>query len=179
MKPKRGPAQANIESVARLEQEFLDQRTAIERSADRIADLVGSFKSVAAHAAGIAFWLLINTGKIPGIPVFDPFPFIFLALTVSTEAIFLTMFVLMKQNRMARRADHRAHVNLQIDLLAEKEVTKVLQVLTLICERLGIQEPLRDREAREMREVTSVDTLSRQIRDRMPEEEAGKEKRRA
>jgi uncharacterized membrane protein len=75
---------------------------------------------------------------------FDPFPFGFLMLLVSLEAIFLTAIVLMTQNRMRRQADKRAHLDLQVNLLAEQELTAMLQMLNALCERMGVAAPARD-----------------------------------
>jgi uncharacterized membrane protein len=80
-------------------------------------------------------WLVINTGHLFRFKPFDPYPFSFLTLVVSLEAIFLTVFVLMSQNRMARQADKRAHLDLQVDLLAEQELTVILYLLRAICQQ--------------------------------------------
>jgi uncharacterized membrane protein len=77
-------------------------------------------------------WILVNSGLVPGLPRFDPFPFVLLAVASSVEAIFLSTFVLMKQNRMSGREDLRAHLDLQINLLSEREMTLVLQMLQRI-----------------------------------------------
>ena len=122
-------AQQNIETVARLEQELLEERSTVERISDAIGSFVGTMSFVLIHVAWFFFWFLANAGQIPGVPRFDPYPFIFLSMAVSVEGVLLTTFVLMKQNRMAKRADLRNQLNLQIDLLSEKEVTKILQIL--------------------------------------------------
>jgi len=99
--------------------------------------------------------------------VFDPYPFVLLSMVVSVEAIFLATFVLIKQNRMSQRADHRAHLDLQVNLLAEREMTVVLQILQDISTRLGVAVP--DREIRDLVEETSVETLASELRERLPE----------
>src|SRR6185437_6842965 len=83
-------------------------------------------------------WILVNLNMVPGIKPFDRFPFLLLSVVVSVEAIFLSTFVLMKQNRMSKRADQRAHLDLQINLLSEREMTMVLQLLQQISHRLGV-----------------------------------------
>ena len=112
-----------------------------------------------------ASWVLWNW--LPGLPHFDPFPFMLLSLGVSLEAIFLSTFVLMKQNRMAKREDLRAHMDLQINLLSEREMTLVLQLLQRISTRLGLR--LSTREIEELTEEVSVEDLASQLRDNLPE----------
>jgi uncharacterized membrane protein len=69
----------------------------------------------------------VNSGKIPWARPFDPYPFSLLGVIVAVEAVILSRFILMRQNRMMRRGERRDHLNLQVDLLAEKEITKVIQ----------------------------------------------------
>lgn len=90
-------------------------------------------------------------------------------MIVSVEGVLLSTFVLMKQNRMQARSDARDHLNLQIDLLAEKEVTKTLQLLRVICRKLDIPEAELDAELREMANTTSVDSLAEDIQSNLPQ----------
>src|SRR3954463_11609334 len=92
--------QDNLETVAKLEEEFLEQRSLSDRIADAMAGFTGSIVFVIWHALWFLGWVLINIGSVPGIPPFDPFPFVFLNMIVSLEAVLLSTFVLMKQNRM-------------------------------------------------------------------------------
>jgi uncharacterized membrane protein len=103
-------ATRNIRAIAGLEHQALHQR---------------SFTSVfiAIHIVWFTVWISLNLGRIDGIHAFDPYPFTFLTMVVSLEAIFLSIFVLISQNRMAHQADRRAHLDLQINLLAEQENT--------------------------------------------------------
>ena len=89
-------------------------------------------------------------------------------MIVSVEGVLLSTFVLMKQNRMTKRSDTRDHLNLQIDLLSEKEVTKSLQLLRAICRHMEIPETEDDPELTEMTDNTSVDMLARQIHEDLP-----------
>ena len=102
--PRTVPAATleSIDSVANLEKEFLDRRSAIDRVADAVGDFTGSLSFVIIHLAIFAAWFLINTGHFFRLPKFDPFPFVLLAMVVSVEAVLLSTFVLMKQNRMAK-----------------------------------------------------------------------------
>jgi uncharacterized membrane protein len=158
----------NIHAVARLEKELLEERTALERIGDAIGSFVGTMTFVTLHAVGFLLWILFNLRWIPALPAFDPFPFMLLSLVVSVEGVLLTTFVLMKQNRMSKRAEQRNRLNLQIDLLAEREATTMLQMLTRVCERLGIQEG-HEPKVQQLSEETSVDLLARELKERMPD----------
>jgi uncharacterized membrane protein len=157
----------NIDAVAKVEEDFLRDRTLPDRIADGIGSFAGSLKSVALHVLVYGTWIVVNLGLVPGIPKFDPFPFILLAMTVSMEAIFLSTFVLMKQNRMSRREDLRAHLDLQINLLSEREMTLVLQMLQSISARLGVR--LSPGDLEELSEVTSVEAVASELRQKLPE----------
>jgi uncharacterized membrane protein len=164
------PTQANIESVVRLEQKALEQRSLSQHVGDVIADFAGTMQFVLLHVIVFVCWVLINAGKIPFIPKFDPFPYILLTMIVSLEGVLVSTFVLIKQNRMSKRADQRDQLNLQIDLLAEKEVTKILQMQRQLCEHFGLMDMAKDPEAKEMSQETVVDTLADELNKRLPEE---------
>lgn len=109
----------------------------MQRFADAITGFTGSMRCVYLHAAFFAGWLLWNVGVL-GVKPFDPFPFVMLAMIASVEAIFLSTFVLMTQNRMSRLADQRADLNLQISLLAEHEITRLIRVIDAMAHRIGV-----------------------------------------
>jgi uncharacterized membrane protein len=163
-------ARSNIESVARLEERSLEQRSVSEQVGDAIADFVGSIPFVLLHVTLFVCWVLINAGYVPFIPRFDPYPYVLLTMIVSLEGVLLSTFVLIKQNRMSRRADQRNHLNLQIDLLAEKEITKMLQMQRHLCDHLGLIDVGADPEAKELSENTAVDSLAEELKRRLPEE---------
>ena len=163
-----GSVQQNIHSIAGLEHDSEDQRTLVDRLADAIGSFSGSFLFVTIHVIWFALWFLINTGVLSFIPKFDPYPFILLAMIVSVEGVLLSTFVLMKQNRMQGKADSRAQLDLQINLLAEKEVTKTLQLLRAIAAKLDITEFDQDAELKEMSNITSVDMLADEIQQKIP-----------
>lgn len=157
-------AEANINAIVRLEEDALKERTLADRISDGIANFVGSIPFVAIHVAWFGLWVGLNVGFWK----FDPYPFALLCMLVSLEGVLLSTFVLIKQNRMSQRADHRSHLDLQINLLAEKEVTKVLQLQRLMCQRMGIREADIDDEVAELSEMTAVDNLAHQLREKMP-----------
>jgi uncharacterized membrane protein len=127
----------NIESHARLRSEDLSRRTIQERMADAITASCGRMSFVFLHALWFGLWVLLNAGWF-GIHPFDPFPHGLLTMIVSLEAIFLSAFVLISQNRSGARADMRADLALHVVLLTEHEVTRALQMLEAIQERLGV-----------------------------------------
>ena len=117
-------ADAHINSIVKQEEEALEQRP----TAERLADAVGAFRRKSALSLcftwGIVIaWLLVNTGRISWAKPFDPWPFSLLGVIFAVEAVILSSFILMRQNRMMRRGERRDHLNLQVDLLAEKEIT--------------------------------------------------------
>ncbi len=113
------------------------------RIADRITRFTGSMTFVAIHLTIYGLWIVANLGWIPGIPRFDP-TFVILASEASVEAIFLSTFVLISQNRMAEQADRRADLDLHINLLAEHELTRLAALVGRIAQRLDV--PVEDRE---------------------------------
>ena len=128
----------NVEAIKSWDRALLLRRSWIERLSDRITSIAASGASMLAHLVWFATWIAINTHLVPGIEAFDPFPFPLLTMTVSLEAIFLALFVLASQNRLGKQADLRANLDLQIDLLVERELTAVLQLLNDISAHLKV-----------------------------------------
>ena len=128
--PNRSSAlEENVQAIKTWERAILLGRSKAEQVSDWIAYTAGRGPVLALHVVWFGVWVSANVGMIRGIRPFDPFPFPLLTTTVSLEAIFLALFVLASQNRLARQADKRSHLDLQIDLLAEREMTAVLQLL--------------------------------------------------
>jgi uncharacterized membrane protein len=140
-----------------------------DRVADRIGEFSGSMAFVLVHAVTISLWVLINLRILPVMRPWDPFPFILLGALVSIEAIFLSTFVLIKQSRMSRRADERAHLDLQINLLAEREMTLVLQMLDAICSRMGLH--AHQEELSELAAETPVEAVANELQKVMGPDE--------
>ena len=164
---------ANIQTIAGLEKRFLESLSRADRLTDAVARLAGSLKFVIFHLAWFSAWVWINVGGIRGIRPFDPYPFVLLALCVSCEAVLLSMFVLMKQNRESRRSDARDHLNLQIDLLAEQEITRVLQMQIDICKHFGITTVASHPTVQELSRETVVESVADELREKLtqnPEE---------
>src|ERR1039458_8654998 len=118
------PTQYNIDAIAKLEHDALDRRTLTERVSDVITKLVGNVGFLMAQLLLVTGWCLVNLHVIPRLKAFDPFPFGVLALVVSSESVFLTIFVLISQSRMARQSEHRSHLDLQVGRSEERRVGK-------------------------------------------------------
>ncbi|MGA9798451.1 MAG: DUF1003 domain-containing protein [Terriglobales bacterium] len=161
--------QSHIDSMARQEQEFLEKRNLSERAGDAVAALAGSLVFVLIHALLVLTWVLVNVQGVRWIPRFDPYPFSLLGVIVSVEAVVLSSFILMRQNRMSKRAERRDHLNLQIDLISEKEITKLLQMVRAICQNMGLKQIADDQELKEFSQATSVETLTQRLEDSLPE----------
>jgi len=115
-------------------------------------------------------WILVNTVRIAHIPHFDPVPFSILDTVVAIEAIFLASFIVMRQSRSSRRSDERDHLILQVLLLAEKEVTAVLQIERQIAARIGLSEVAKDAEIVQLSQKTSIDDVAQSLKDSMTSE---------
>jgi uncharacterized membrane protein len=128
----------NIRALQLRRQREEKEATAEERVAEAITRFTGSMRFVYLHLAFFGFWLVANLGWVPGVPAWDP-SFVVLAMVASVEAIFLSTFVLISQNRMAAAADKRADLDLQISLLAEHEVTRLVTLVSGIADRMGVR----------------------------------------
>ena len=135
-----------------------------ERIAGVMTRFTGSMKFVYVHAVVYGFWIIANLGWIPGVPQFDP-SFVTLAMVASVEAIFLSTFVLISQNRMSAAADKRSELDLQINLLAEHEVTKLVALLSEIAGRLGIETDI-DSEVDELKQDVAPEVVLDEIEER-------------
>jgi uncharacterized membrane protein len=130
----------NITALRERERRDRSRTTFQERLAEGITGFTGSMRFVYVHLALYGGWIVANLGWIPGIGPWDP-TFVVLAMIASVEAIFLSTFVLISQNRMAAEAERRATLDLQINLLAEHEVTRLMTLVSAIAERLGVECP--------------------------------------
>ena len=156
-----------IKAVAKIEHDAYRARTGMDHLAGWITRRAGSGVAIVLHLLWFGFWLLVNVGAVAGIPPFDPFPFNLLTMVVSLEAIFLTLFVLISQNRMSQEADKRAQLDLQVNLLAERETTMILQMLHRICEKLGVPEYRREDLVQLLKE-TRIEELAKKLDQALP-----------
>lgn len=136
------------------------------RFADAITRFTGSMRFVYLHVALFGTWILVNLGVVPGVAKFDP-SFVILAMAASVEAIFLSTFILITQNRMTAAAQKRAELDLQINLLAEHEVTKLVAMLSAVADRLGVETEI-DSEVAELKEDVTPEAVLDEIEDHKP-----------
>jgi len=157
----------SIEAISRLEKHALNRRSQTEKISDWIVSHGGRAWAVIAHAVWFAVWILWNIVAKRSPYQFDPFPFPALTTIVSLESIFLSLFILASQNRATRRADERAHLDLQINLLAEREATKVLQLLRALCVNQGLDDAS-DAELKQLLQETEPASIARELERQLP-----------
>ena len=144
-----------------------DQEEAAASFQDQLAAAItrftGSMAFVYLHLVLFGSWIIVNLGLLSFIPQFDP-SFVVLAMVASVEAIFLSTFVLISQNRMAAAADKRADLDLQINLLAEHEVTKLITIVSAIADRLNISTNI-DAEVEELKQDVAPEAVLDEIEE--------------
>jgi uncharacterized membrane protein len=148
----------NIDALLESRRTENRRKSTQDRISDSITGFTGSLRFVYIHAAVFGTWIVWNLGWVPGLRAFDP-SFVVLAMAASVEAIFLSTFVLISQNRMQAQADKRAELDLQISLLAEHEVTQLMTLLDAVARRLDVHPP-DDREIEDAKQdVNPLDVL--------------------
>ncbi len=159
----------NIRNICEMEKASLARRSFSAQVGDVIATQAGKMWFIVFHIVWFAIWLALNIGDHAS-PSFDPFPFSLLTMIVSLESIFLSLFILMSQNRSGLQADQRNHLDLQINLLAEDENTKILQMLQALCEHHKL--PIAgDPEIVAMAQKTEVHQVLSDLKDNLPSPE--------
>jgi len=159
----------NIDAIIGAEQAANRRRTRCEAVYEFVGGFIGTLNFVAFQLIGILVWVVINSGLMPPTHPFDPFPFPILNQILALEAVLMTAFVLMKQNRMSKLADRRAHLDLQINLMTERETTKVIGMLLEIGERLNIKHKVLDEESHQLSRSLIVETLIEAMHSKFPD----------
>lgn len=158
-----GVVTRNVAALAEMRRAEDARRSKGDRVADAITRFAGSMWCVYAHATWFGGWLFLNAAHVPGIKPWDPYPFVMLAMIASVEAIFLSTFILISQNRMQKVSDRRAELDLQVSLLAEHELTRAIQLLDAIGRHLGAAVP-QDADLRDAQQDVHLEKLADQIR---------------
>lgn len=149
-----------------FEAQSLRSRSLLTQVADDLTNICGSVPFLVFHVVLFYTWITANIGWYkPYIEIFDPYPFGFLTMVVSLEAIFLAIFILVSQNRSSYVSTIREEVHLRVNLIAEEEVTKALHVLAEMRAKMGIRE--RDPVLQEMLERTDTNYLERSVVEQM------------
>jgi uncharacterized membrane protein len=164
-RPQSSAVEENVQAIKRWQRAILHARSKAEQVSDWIACTAGSGPVLVLHVLWFGAWVSVNAGVVGGIRPFDPFPFPFLTMTVSLEAIFLALFVLASQNRLSRQADKRSHLDLQIDLLAEREMTAVLQLLQDIVSHLRVETSVTPEQLRDLMKKTDLKRLTNRMEE--------------
>jgi uncharacterized membrane protein len=158
---RRSRSKAHLGAIRAIKAAHAGERNWVERVAERMTSLASSPWFFLVHIVWFTAWIVINSGVTPMQP-FDPYPFGFLTMVVSLEAIFLSIFVLMAQGRESSIAELREELTLQVNLRMEAEVTKTLQLVAGLYTRLGHQVG-EDPELREMLQPLDSQLIEREL----------------
>lgn len=150
----------NVRTVRQLEELAVADPSLADRVGSFIARFAGSIYFALVHVVLVVAWIAANS--IPGLPHWDPYPYTFLTMWASLEGVFIASFILIAQNYAMRLSERRAQLDLQVNLLAEQETTKSLELLEAIARKVGAQSG-DDPEVAALAEATRLDTLSSQI----------------
>jgi uncharacterized membrane protein len=146
------PVGHNVRAMAELDRKERGGRTPLDRLTDTVARVAGSTPFIALHAVWFTAWVAINATRA----AFDPYPYSLLNTVVALEAVFLTSVVLLTQNHMTRLADRRAHLDLQVNLLSEQELTAMLHMLHALCTHAGVHVAIRDDRVQQLLTETDI-----------------------
>jgi len=141
-------------------------RSLTEKLADLMTSRLGSLEFLVLNLVWFLSWILVNTGNVPGIPVFDPYPFGLLTTIVSLEAILLAIIVLISQNRAAKIDDLRDEIDLHINTIAEEEITKTIELLVLLLQKNGI-DVSKDLELKQMLEPKDKEDMQQALKEQI------------
>lgn len=172
-RPKAGMTatlERNIAALVEHRRQRAAALTASERIAERVSRFAGSMNFVFIHAAIYGFWIIANLGLVPGVAPWDP-SMVVLAMIASVEAIFLSTFILISQNRLAEAEDRRAELDLQVSLLAEHEITRLVAIVSDIAAKLDV--PVNARDIDEMTQNVAPVAVLEKIEEVAEEERGG------
>lgn len=163
--PRRPAVDENIDAVKLWERAELHKRTRSEAVSEAITRVMSGGFVLAGHLVWFTLWILVNTGAIAAVAPFDPFPFPLLTSIVSLEAIFLSLFVLSSQNRMSRHSEKREQLDLQINLLSEREMTAVLKLLQDIARHLDVKISESPERMRDLEKKTDIHKIVNKLEE--------------
>ena len=161
----RGTISKNIEAILKLEEDDERKLSSLHRVSHKVGWFVGTVYFVIIQAVFVLLWLFWNAFTVRS---FDPYPFPLLSAVLALEAVLLTSFVLIRQNSMDRQSERRNHLDLQINLLAEKEATSILRALGEIAQHFQINLST-DAETEELAEDIAVESIARDLRSKEKE----------
>ena len=156
--------------IRSFEAKAMKKRPWHDRFADNLTIYFGSMSFLVLNSILFILWIFMNLGFITGVLPFDPYPFVLLTTIVSLEAIILTTIVLMSQNRQGLVSSLRSELELQVNLIVEREVTKMLQLLTELLKHHGVKMP-EDPELEKMLRVTDISYIQRKLEEQLAAEQ--------
>jgi uncharacterized membrane protein len=162
--PKNHPKRTR-QIIKSFEAKALKKRPFSIKIADWLTSYFGSMSFLIINVTAFVLWILINTGRIPGLPIFDPYPHILLTTAVSLEAIVLAIIVLISQNRENQINTLREELQLQVELITEKEITKILQLLNELLKKKGVK--ITDTELEEMLKQVDTSYIERKLEEQL------------
>ncbi len=157
----------NIRRIIEMEEASINGRSFTERLAEAVGGFIGTGPFVALHVIGALIWVGMNLRAFGG-PRFDPYPFNFLSSMASIEGVVLTGLVLMKQRRMSRLSDRREHLDLQVNLLAEREISLLIQMVDRLGARVGVEEG--SPEAMDLSRTSTTTHIVEELHRHFPDE---------
>lgn len=160
--PEIGVTRARQQVFESIEARLNARRTFGEKLADSFVRWFGNFRFALFNLFFFVVWVAVNLGYIPGVTPFDPYPFVLLITIVSLEAIFLATFVLISQNREARISDLREEIDIQVNMIAEREITKIIHLLARLMKHLNVPYE-RDPELRRMMQPLDAEEIKREL----------------
>jgi len=166
---KNGHARTSHHIIRSFEAQELKKRPVIVKLADALTSRFGTIAFLIGNVIIYGGWILINTGNIKGIPVIDPYPYSFMNSFVSIEAIILSIIVLMSQNRENQRATLRNELGLQVELISEKEITKILELLKELHDEKN--RDFHDKELEEMTKELDTSYIERKLTEQLEDSE--------
>ena len=154
--------QVTQEMLESIQKRLSERRTVSDKLADFLVRSAGTITVAIIHIFLFSIWIFINLDMVPWFRVFDPYPFNFLTMIVSLEAIFLAIFVLISQNRESKIADLRQEFDVQVNIIAEREITKIIHMLAYVMNHLNIHYE-NDAELRQMMRPLNIDEIRAQL----------------
>jgi uncharacterized membrane protein len=158
--------QQSRQMIHSLKEKQEAKRSRAEKMADWMTKTFGSMAFLMVNLFWFALWIAVNLESIPGVTAFDPFPFGLLTMIVSLEAIILAIFVLISQNRAEEIVDLREEIDLQVNLLTERELTKVMHIVCAIAEKQGI-DLSQDDELQTMLQPAPMDKIEQALEEQV------------
>ena len=159
----------NIQAIISAEQATNLHRSIGEAIYEIVGSSIGTLTFVALQLIGVILWVVINAARIPSVRPFDPFPFPILNQIIALEAVLIAAFVLMKHNRRSKLADRRAHLSLQINLLTERETTKMIGMLLEMGKQFDIQHDVFGEESRQLSRLLAIESLIETLHSKLPD----------